>query len=120
MLSKKRKYEDGNRGFETEWEEVFLFLERNQIHTYVHTYIHTYVHTYTHTCIYTHTHTFSRYSSLRWHSYVQREHKRCISRASADDTTFSTSSKNFQTLQFEFVTLSAEIFLFSTKIYVSK
>jgi hypothetical protein len=30
LLSKKRKYEDKNRGFETELEEQFVFLERNQ------------------------------------------------------------------------------------------
>jgi hypothetical protein len=30
MLSKKRKYEDENIGFETEWEEEFVFVERNQ------------------------------------------------------------------------------------------
>jgi hypothetical protein len=27
----KRKDEDENRGFKTEWEEVFVFVERNQI-----------------------------------------------------------------------------------------
>jgi hypothetical protein len=29
MLSRKRKYEDENRGFKTEWEEEFVFVERN-------------------------------------------------------------------------------------------
>lgn len=29
MLSKKRKYEEENRAFNTDWEEEFLFVERN-------------------------------------------------------------------------------------------
>jgi hypothetical protein len=29
MLSRKWKYEDENRGFKTEWEEEFVFVERN-------------------------------------------------------------------------------------------
>jgi hypothetical protein len=29
MLSKKRKYEDENRGYETQWEEQPVFVERN-------------------------------------------------------------------------------------------
>jgi hypothetical protein len=31
MLSEKHKYEDENRGFKTEWEEEFVFVERNGI-----------------------------------------------------------------------------------------
>jgi hypothetical protein len=29
MLSRKRKYEDENRGFKTEWEGEFVFVKRN-------------------------------------------------------------------------------------------
>ncbi|XP_025405249.1 general transcription factor II-I repeat domain-containing protein 2-like [Sipha flava] len=29
MLSMKRKYEEENRAFNTDWEEEFLFVERN-------------------------------------------------------------------------------------------
>jgi hypothetical protein len=31
MLSTKRKYEDENRGLNTEWKEGFVVVERNQI-----------------------------------------------------------------------------------------
>jgi hypothetical protein len=31
ILSEKRIYKDENTGFETKWEEEFVFLERNQI-----------------------------------------------------------------------------------------
>jgi hypothetical protein len=30
MQSKSVKYEDENRGFKTQWEEVFVFVERNE------------------------------------------------------------------------------------------
>jgi hypothetical protein len=31
----KRKYEDENRGFKTQWEDVFVFVERNWIRYFV-------------------------------------------------------------------------------------
>jgi hypothetical protein len=34
-VSKERKYKDKNRGFEKEWEEEFVFVERYQIKYFI-------------------------------------------------------------------------------------